>query len=84
MQKTDEALLRSGMKTLVLAGGVAANSHLRTALEALCAKRKVRFIVPPLHLCGDNGAMVAAAGYFRFRAGLLADTSLNASAADEM
>lgn len=83
-KKVDQALTQTGEKTLVMAGGVAANSHLRRALGELCARRGVKLIAPPLSLCGDNGAMVAAAGYFQFEAGRLADTSLNASACDLM
>lgn len=82
-QKTEQALARTGHKTLVLAGGVAANSHLRARLSSLCSKRGVRFCVPPLALCGDNGAMVAVAGYFEYMKGNFADVSLNASAADQ-
>ena len=83
VKKTDLALKQTGLQTLVLAGGVAANSHLRAALETLCRKRKVRLAMPSVALCGDNGAMVAAAGYFGFRARRFADTALNASALDE-
>lgn len=72
-----------GVKTLVLAGGVAANSHLRAALSDLCAKRHVRFVVPERGLCGDNGAMIAAAGYYAYLNGARGDTSLNASASDD-
>ncbi len=82
-RKTEQALQMTGHKTLVMAGGVAANSHLRECLAALCQKRRVTFIVPPVSLCGDNGAMVAAAGYFEYLKGNFADASLNASAADE-
>ncbi len=82
VKKTGSAIDATGTDTLVLAGGVAANSHLRSALETLCKKKKVKFITPPLNLCGDNAAMVAAAGYFEFINGNLADTSLNASACD--
>ncbi len=67
---------------LVLAGGVAANSHIRAALEALCKKKHIEFYRPSLSLCSDNAAMVAAAGYFEYLAGKRADTSLNASALD--
>ena len=81
-KKTAVALERTGARTFVIAGGVAANSHLRTSLTALCKANGVRFIAPPPALCGDNGAMVAAAGYFGLLAGQCADTSLNASAAD--
>lgn len=84
VKQTEEALEKSGMKTLVLAGGVAANSHLRTALSEMCARLGVKFTVPPRSLCGDNGAMIAASGYFEYLNGRFADTSLNASANDEM
>ena len=82
VKKTSLAIDKTESKTLVLAGGVAANSHLRTTLDTLCRKKKVKFITPPLSLCGDNAAMVATAGYFEFLKGNLADTSLNASACD--
>ena len=77
------ALDITGHKTLVMAGGVAANSHLRATLGALCEKRGVKFVFPRLSLCGDNGAMIAAAGSFEYEAGVFADTSLNASALDD-
>jgi N6-L-threonylcarbamoyladenine synthase len=83
-KKVGQALQETGLDTLVMAGGVAANSHLRRALGDLCQKRGVKLIAPPLSLCGDNGAMVAAAGYFEYQAGHLSDTSLNACAADVM
>ena len=84
VKKTDLALKTKakGVTTLVLAGGVAANSHIRSALSRLCEKHGVRFIVPDRHLCGDNAAMIAAAGYFEYQKGTRADTSLNASASD--
>ena len=81
-QKTDMALKQTGLKTLVLAGGVAANSHLRASLEKLCKKRGVTLAMPERGLCGDNGAMIAAAGYFNYQKGSLADTALNASACE--
>ena len=67
----------------MLAGGVAANSHIRWALEELCQKRNVEFCRPSLSLCSDNAAMVAAAGYFEYLDGHFANTSLNASANDD-
>ena len=84
VKKTGMALTRlSGeVNTLVMAGGVAANSHLRTALDTLCRRRGTRFVVPERGLCGDNGAMIAAAGYFRYEKGWFAGTDLNASACD--
>ena len=65
---------------IVLAGGVAANSHLRAALGALAAKRHVGLYMPEIKYCGDNGAMIGAAAYYEYLAGNFADTSLNASA----
>ncbi len=82
VKKMSMALDSTGMKTVVMAGGVAANSHLRRAMEELTAAKGVRFICPPLHLCGDNAAMIAAAAYYEFLKGNLADTSLNASASE--
>ncbi len=83
-KKTAAALkARVGMP-LVVAGGVAANSHLRARLSALCAKTGHRLILPPLSLCGDNGAMIAAQGCYEYLAGHFAPTSLNASAADDL
>ena len=82
VKKMSLAIDTKGTERLVLAGGVAANSHIRAALEKLCKKKKVEFYRPSLALCSDNAAMVAAAGYFEYLAGKRADTSLNASALD--
>ncbi len=64
----------------VLAGGVAANSHLRAALEQFCEKRHIRFYAPSKYLCGDNAAMIGAQGYFEAQNGVFAGTDLNAFA----
>ena len=82
-QKTEQALEATGLGTLVLAGGVAANSHLRASLERMCRARGVTLAMPDRSLCGDNAAMIAAAGYFEYLRGNFADTSLNASALDD-
>lgn len=81
--KLGELMDARGEKNVVLAGGVAANSHLQKALAKVCERRGVRFFVPELSLCGDNGAMVAAQGYYDFLAGARADSSLNAYASEE-
>ena len=82
--KAERALEQTGLRTLVLAGGVAANSHLRASLEAMCRRRGCRLSMPELPLCGDNGAMIAAAGYFQAVRGNFADSSLNASAGETL
>jgi len=62
------------------AGGVAANTILRADLMAACAREGVKLYLPPLRLCGDNGAMIGAQGYYEYLAGARADLSLNAYA----
>ena len=73
-----------GRKTVVAAGGVAANSFLRADLLAACERAGCRLYLPPLSLCGDNGAMIGAQGYYEYRAGARADWSLNAYASREI
>ena len=68
------------MKALVLAGGVAANSHLRAALEKFTKSRGLSLYMPELRYCGDNAAMIGAAAFAEWEAGNLADVSLNAYA----
>ena len=71
------ALEQTGHTKLVAAGGVAANSQLRSALEKLCAEKGVQLYLPPLKWCGDNGAMIGAQGYYEYMAGNRGDMSLN-------
>ena len=63
--KSKLALARTGLRRLVVAGGVGANAELRRQLDAACAARGVRVHYPELHLCSDNGAMIALAGAMR-------------------
>ena len=83
-RKAALVLEQTGLRTLVLAGGVAANSHLRAALGEMCRAQGCRLCLPTPALCGDNGAMVAAAGYFRAERGLFAGPALNASAGETL
>lgn len=69
---------------LVVAGGVAANSHLRRRLQEIADSLHTRLYLPPLSLCGDNALMVCAQGYHELLAGNLAGTDLNASACDSI
>ena len=69
-----------GVKKLVIAGGVSANSLLRSTLEAECKKRGYEFYMPDKSLCGDNAAMVGSQGYYEYLSGNIAKTDLNAYA----
>jgi N6-L-threonylcarbamoyladenine synthase len=67
LKKSLSALQDTGLDRLVVAGGVGANRHLRAQLNAACAKRGVRVHYPELHLCTDNGAMIAMAAAMRLQ-----------------
>ena len=69
-KKAMAALARTGMNRLVVAGGVGANASLRAQLGAACAAKGVRVHYPELHLCTDNGAMIALAAAMRLQRGL--------------
>jgi N6-L-threonylcarbamoyladenine synthase len=70
LKKSLKALRASGLKRLVVAGGVGANRHLREQLNAAALKHKFRVHYPELHLCTDNGAMIAMAAAMRLQAGM--------------
>jgi N6-L-threonylcarbamoyladenine synthase len=70
VKKSLQALKAAGLQRLVVAGGVGANRSLREQLDQACAKRHIRVHYPELHLCTDNGAMIALAAAMRLQAGL--------------
>lgn len=82
-KKLKAALERYPHTSLVLAGGVSANSHLRSFMEDFAKKHGMNFYVPPRSLCGDNAAMIGAQAYYEFINGNVADSSLNAFATAE-
>ncbi len=69
-----------GYKTVALAGGVSANSELRSMLKSDCEKRGIRLYMPELKYCGDNAAMVGVQGYYEYLSGNISGMDLNASA----
>lgn len=75
-----EAARRQGRRVLAAAGGVAANERIRGDLERACRDNGIRLYLPPLRLCGDNGAMIGAQAYYEYQAGVRGDASLNAYA----
>ena len=74
------ALEITGYRKVAAAGGVAANSIIRADLKRACEQRGCQLYLPPLSLCGDNGAMIGAQGYYEFLAGHTAGMELNAYA----
>ncbi len=78
--RTMAALEQTGYQKLAIAGGVAANSRIRGDFETQCAKLGAELYLPPLKLCGDNGAMIGAQAYYEYLAGHTAGQDLNAYA----
>ena len=74
------ALEETGYKKVAVAGGVAANSRIRKDILEAAEKLGAKVYMPPLSLCGDNGAMIGAQAYYEYLAGNTADMSLNAYA----
>ena len=82
--RTMEAVRELNYDTVVVAGGVAANSRIRADFEKQCDKEEKRLFVPPLSLCGDNAAMIGAQAYYEHLRGAMAGSDLNAYATMEI
>ena len=78
--RTMQAVKELGYQRLAVAGGVAANSRIRKDFHDAAEREKIDLFIPPLKLCGDNGAMVGAQGYYEYLAGTRAGSDLNAYA----
>ena len=78
--RTMAAAEELGYDTVVVAGGVAANTRIRADFERACSESGRRLFVPPLRLCGDNAAMIGCQGYYEYLAGASAGMELNAYA----
>lgn len=77
VKKTKRAIKEYGVKQLLVAGGVSANSGLRKALEETCKELDVELLKPEIKYCTDNAAMIGAAGYYAYLRGDRADFGLN-------
>ncbi len=84
VKKTKKALRDHSIHHLIVAGGVAANKGLRSGLEKMCEQELVDLSIPPLQFCTDNAAMIAAAGYFAYLDGRIADLALNSKSSDPL
>lgn len=82
--RTMAAARELGYKNIAVAGGVAANSRIRADFHAAAEREGCRLYIPPLRLCGDNGAMIGAQGYYEYLAGTRAGSDLNAYASMEL
>lgn len=79
VSKTKKAIEDKNIKYLIVAGGVAANKGLRTAIEKLAQDENIEVSIPPMKYCTDNATMIAAAGYYAYLNGRIADLTLNST-----
>ena len=78
VDKTKKALLKTNIKTLLLSGGVAANSYIRNSLKEMCDEIDVQMFMPEKKYCTDNAAMIGAAAYVLYEHKIFGDLSTNA------
>ena len=84
INKVKKAIIDKKVKTVIVAGGVAANQGLRNAMEKLTSELNVELSIPPMKYCTDNATMIAAAGYYAYLDGRRADLTLNSKSQDKL
>ena len=82
--KVRKAIVDKGIKTVIVAGGVAANQGLRQEMAKVAEELNVDLSIPPMKYCTDNATMIAAAGYYAYLDGRRADLSLNSKSQDKL
>ena len=84
INKTRKAIKEKNIKTLIVAGGVAANQGLREEVTKLGKELGVDVTIPSMKYCTDNATMIAAAGYYAYKDGRIADLTLNSKSNDKL
>lgn len=84
LRKVEKAFKETGIKRLVIAGGVSANGYLREKFQELCDKYEAKLFIPKMLYCGDNAAMIGAAAYPLFLKKQFSDYTLNASSHEDI
>ncbi len=84
VSKVKKAIEEKNIKNIIVAGGVAANKGLRTAMEEVAKEYDIDLSIPPIKYCTDNGTMIAAAGYYAYKEGRRADLYLNSKSQDTL
>ena len=83
-KKTMKALKEYNVKSLIIAGGVSANSGIRNKFQELCKNEGIKLTIPNIKYCTDNAAMIAAAGYYADKKGISAGIDLKATATADL
>ena len=83
-KKTIKAVKEYNVNNLILSGGVSANSNLREKLDEECDNISINLSYPELRFCTDNAAMIASAGYYAYKKGIISDIDLKAKPSDDM
>ena len=84
VRKVDKAFRETGIKRLVIAGGVSANNYLKEEMLKLCQKYNASLLIPKMLYCTDNAAMIGAAAYPKYLKKEFSDFSLNASSSENI
>ncbi len=84
INKTKKAIINYNIKNLIVAGGVAANNGLRNEINNLGKELNIDITIPKMKYCTDNATMIAAAGYYAYKMGRVADLSLNSKSSDKL
>ena len=84
VNKARHAIINENVKHVIVAGGVAANNNLREEITKLGKELAVEVMFPPMKYCTDNAAMIAAAAYYAYLDGRVADLTLNSKSSDKL